>query len=59
MRIGVALCTQFWTIRMVDVSTVLEKVIPGVSARLEREVNRETREMKKKNPRWRKPLGYV
>ena len=36
---------------MVVVSTVPERDIPGVSVRLEREVNRETREMKKKNPK--------
>ena len=56
MQNDAGLCTPFWTPKMADVSTVLERDTPDVIVRRENEVSREVHKVDRKNQRWPKPL---
>ena len=56
MQNDAGLCTPFWTPKMADVSTVLEKDTPDVIVRRENEVSHEVHKVDLKNQRWPKPL---
>ena len=56
MRNDAGLCTPFWTPRMADASTVLEKDTPDVIVRRENELSHEVHKVCLKDQRWPKPL---
>ena len=56
MRNDAGLCTPFWTPRMADASTVLEKDTPDVIVRRENELSHEVHKVGLKDQRWPKPL---
>ena len=55
MQNDAGLCTPFWTPKMADVSTVLERDTPDVIVRREDEVSHEVHKVDLKNQRWPKP----
>ena len=56
MQNDAGLCTPFWTPKMADVSTVLERDTPEVIVRRENEVSHKVHKVDLKNQRWPKPL---
>ena len=56
MQNDAGLCTPFWTPKMADVLTVLEKDTPDVIVRRENEMSHEVHKVDLRNQRLPKPL---